>query len=86
MGKVFKVLAIPYQIWLYVLVFVPLEKAKLTGTVTFSLFKGVHNELDVDINGVKVMVNTYETYEVGESIGLSVDPYEIHMMKVEQNG
>lgn len=65
---------------------VPLEKAKLTGTVTFSLFKGVHNELDVDINGVKVMVNTYETYEVGESIGLSVDPYEIHMMKVEQNG
>ncbi len=65
---------------------VPLEKAKLTGTVTFSLFKGVHNELDVDINGIKVMVNTYETYEVGQSIGLSVDPYEIHMMKVEQNG
>lgn len=65
---------------------VDLEKAKITGTVTFSLFKGVHNELDVDINGVKVMVNTYETYEVGESIGLSVDPYEIHMMKVENNG
>ena len=54
--------------------------------MTFSLFKGVHNELDVDINGVKVMVNTYETYEVGQSIGLSVDPYEIHMMKVENNG
>jgi len=65
---------------------VGLDKAKLTGTVTFSLFKGVHNELDVDINGVKVMVNTYESYEVGQSIGLSVDPYEIHMMKVENNG
>ncbi|HCZ24508.1 MAG TPA: spermidine/putrescine ABC transporter ATP-binding protein, partial [Acholeplasmataceae bacterium] len=65
---------------------VDLEKAKLVGKVTFSLFKGVHNELDVDINGVKVMVNTYETYEVGQSIGLSVDPYEIHMMKVENNG
>jgi spermidine/putrescine transport system ATP-binding protein len=65
---------------------VPLEKAKLVGKVTFSLFKGVHNELDVDINGVKVMVNTYESYEVGQSIGLSVDPYEIHMMKVENNG
>ncbi|PKK93769.1 MAG: spermidine/putrescine ABC transporter ATP-binding protein [Tenericutes bacterium HGW-Tenericutes-6] len=62
---------------------VDLEKAKIKGTVTFSLFKGVHNELDVDVNGVKLMVNTYETYEVGESIGLSVDPYEIHMMKVE---
>jgi len=65
---------------------VPVEKAKLQGTVTFSLFKGVHNELDVDINGVKMMVNTYESYEVGQSIGLSVDPYEIHMMKVENNG
>lgn len=65
---------------------VSLDKAKLKGTVTFSLFKGVHNELDVDINGVKVMVNTYETYEVGQSIGLSVDPYEIHMMKVDNNG
>lgn len=65
---------------------VPVEKAKLLGTVTFSLFKGVHNELDVDINGVKLMVNTYESYEVGQSIGLSVDPYEIHMMKVENNG
>lgn len=62
---------------------VDLEKAKIKGTVTFSLFKGVHNELDVDVNGVKLMVNTYESYEVGESIGLSVDPYEIHMMKVE---
>jgi spermidine/putrescine transport system ATP-binding protein len=65
---------------------VPFEKAKLQGKVTFSLFKGVHNELDVDINGVKMMVNTYESYEVGQSIGLSVDPYEIHMMKVENNG
>ncbi len=62
---------------------VDLEKAKIKGTVTFSLFKGVHNELDVDVNGVKLMVNTYESYEVGQSIGLSVDPYEIHMMKVE---
>jgi len=61
---------------------VDLEKAKIKGTVTFSLFKGVHNELDVDVNGVKLMVNTYESYEVGQSIGLSVDPYEIHMMKV----
>lgn len=62
---------------------VDLEKAKIKGTVTFSLFKGVHNELDVDVNGIKIMVNTYESYEVGQSIGLSVDPYEIHMMKDE---
>ncbi len=65
---------------------VDLEKAKLQGIVTFSLFKGVHNELDIKIGDVSIMVNTYETYEVGEPIGLTVDPYEIHIMKVEPDG
>ena len=61
---------------------VELDKAKLTGTVTSSIFKGVHNELTIDIKGVELSVNTYENYQVGEPIGLKVDPYEIHLMKV----
>lgn len=61
---------------------VPLEKGKLVGTVTSAIFKGVHNELLVDIQGVEFIVNTYENYNVGESIALKVDPYEIHIMKV----
>lgn len=61
---------------------VELDKAKLTGVVTSSIFKGVHNELTVDIDGVIMNVNTYENYVVGEAIGLKVDPYEIHLMKV----
>ncbi|MGE0003334.1 MAG: ABC transporter ATP-binding protein [Candidatus Izemoplasmatales bacterium] len=65
---------------------VDLEKAKIQGVVTFSLFKGVHNELDVKVGDVSIMVNTYENYEVGEPIGLSVDAYEIHLMKVEDDG
>lgn len=65
---------------------VELDKAKVQGIVTFSLFKGVHNELDVKIGDLSIMVNTYETYEVGEPIGLRVDPYEIHIMKVESHG
>ncbi len=61
---------------------VTLEKAKLTGIVTSAIFKGVHNELDVLVGDYKLMVNTYETYNVGDTIGLSIDPYEIHLMPV----
>ncbi|NLD26427.1 MAG: TOBE domain-containing protein, partial [Acholeplasmataceae bacterium] len=61
---------------------VPLDKGKLVGIVTSAIFKGVHNELLVDIQGVEFIVNTYENYNVGESIALKVDPYEIHIMKV----
>ncbi|PKK86091.1 MAG: spermidine/putrescine ABC transporter ATP-binding protein, partial [Tenericutes bacterium HGW-Tenericutes-8] len=45
---------------------VSLEVAKLKGIVTSSIFKGVHNELTVLVDGVELMVNTYETYQVGE--------------------
>ena len=64
---------------------VDIDKAKLKGIVTSVIFKGVHNELEVDVNGVNLMVNTYENYQVGQPIGLKVDPYEIHLMKVETN-
>ncbi|MDO9629110.1 MAG: ABC transporter ATP-binding protein [Acholeplasmataceae bacterium] len=64
---------------------VDLNLAKLTGTVTSSIFKGVHNELTVEVKGVELNVNTYESYAVGEPIGLKVDPYEIHLMKVSGN-
>lgn len=64
---------------------VPLENAKLVGTVKDVIFKGVHNEVDVDIQGVMFTVNTYETYEVGQQMGLKVDPYEIHLMKVNKD-
>ncbi|MGD9887225.1 MAG: ABC transporter ATP-binding protein [Bacilli bacterium] len=64
---------------------VSIEQAKLTGVVTSSIFKGVHNELCINIQGIEFVINTYENYEVGQPIGLKVDPYEIHLMKVETN-
>ncbi|VEU82792.1 ABC transporter ATP-binding protein [Acholeplasma hippikon] len=64
---------------------VPVEKAKLVGEVVSSIFKGVHNELDVMVGDQKLMVNTYENYEVGDKIGLAIDAYEIHLMKVSQD-
>lgn len=62
---------------------VPIEKAKVIGKVTSSIFKGVHFELCVDIDGVEYVVHTYEDIKTGELIGLSVDPYEICLMKVD---
>ncbi len=61
------------------------DKAAIKGLVTFSLFKGVHNEMEVDAFGHQITVNDYEYFNVGETIGLKVDPYEIHLMKVEDH-
>ena len=62
---------------------VPLDRAKLIGIVTSSIFKGVHYELCVDIDNIEFVVHTYEDVKVNEKIGLSVDPYEICLMKVD---
>ena len=62
---------------------VPLEKAKITGKVTSSIFKGVHFELCIDVEGVEYVVHTYEDVKTDEIIGLSVDPYEICLMKID---
>ncbi len=62
---------------------VPLDKAKVIGVVTSSIFKGVHYELCIDIEGVEYVVHTYEDVKPNEKIGLNVDPYEICLMKVD---
>ena len=62
---------------------VPLEHAKVTGKVTSSIFKGVHFELLVDIEGTEFVVHTYEDIDVNGIIGLSIDPYEICLMKID---
>ena len=62
---------------------VPLDRAKITGRVTSSIFKGVHFELCIDVEGVEYVVHTYEDVKTDEIIGLSVDPYEICLMKID---
>lgn len=62
---------------------VSLDKAKLVGVVDSVVFKGVHFEICAIINGMEFVIHDYEIAHVGDKIGLSVDPYEIHLMKVE---
>lgn len=61
------------------------DQGKLIGTITNAIFKGVHNEYTVNINGIFIDVNDYETYLVGDQIGLKIDPYEIHLMKKDMH-
>ena len=60
---------------------VPLDKAMLTGQVTAVTFKGDYYEVIVDIDHFKWMIETTDRVEVGQSLGISIDPYEIQVMK-----
>ena len=57
------------------------EQGMLCGTVTQVTFMGVHNEIIVDIGGFKWMIQTTDSVNVDEYIGISLDPDAIHIMK-----
>ncbi len=57
------------------------EKGMLKGLVTGVTFKGVHYEIIVDVAGFKWMIQTTDFVAEGETIGLSIDPDAIHIMK-----
>ena len=63
---------------------VPASEGMLQGTVTSVTFKGVHYEIIVDIDNFKWMIQTTEKSEVGDVIGISIDPDEMHIMKKSQ--
>ena len=63
------------------------ENGMLRGTVSAITFKGVHYEIIVDVQGFKWMIQSTDSPVVGQRIGLSVRPDEIHIMqKSEYSG
>ncbi|WP_415318947.1 spermidine/putrescine ABC transporter ATP-binding protein [Clostridium perfringens] len=61
------------------------EDGMLKGTVTSVIFKGVHYEIEVkDENHTWILHNTKHA-EIGSTIGLSLDPESIHIMKKESD-
>lgn len=60
---------------------VPPARGMLTGTVTSVTFLGVHYEIIVDICGFKWMIQTTDYCSEGETVGLSIDPDAIHIMR-----
>ncbi len=57
------------------------DKGQLSGTVSSITFKGVHYEIIVDINNFKWMIQSTDSPSVGDVIGISIPPQDIHIMK-----
>ncbi len=60
------------------------EKAQFVGKITSSIFKGVHYEMLAETsNGYEFLMQNYKHFEVGQTVGMSVVPDNIHIMKKE---
>ena len=60
---------------------VPQEKGQLRGTVTSVTFKGVHYDTIVDFKGFKWLIQTTDYHPEGETIGIVLNPDDIHIMR-----
>ena len=68
-----------------IFIFEPSKAAMITGTVTSSIFKGVHYEMMVETSdGYEFMVQDYHCFDAGREVGLSIKPFDIHVMKKER--
>lgn len=56
-------------------------KDSLTGTITDVVFKGTFYEIFVDVNGFIWLIQTTDFHEVGETVGMYIEPDAIHVMK-----
>lgn len=61
------------------------DNAKFTGVVKSCTFKGVHYEMFVDTDkGFELMIQDYNPFEVGSTVGMFIKPSDIHVMKKER--
>ncbi len=60
---------------------IPADKAQLTGIVESVVFKGVHYEMIVDGVDHKWVIHSTKAEPVGAMIGMTFDPFDIHIMK-----
>lgn len=58
------------------------ENYQIEGIVTSLVFKGVHYEMTVDIDGYSMLVQSTEKREVGEKTGIIIKPDLIHVMRL----
>ena len=63
---------------------VPKEQGHLRGTVTSVTFKGVHYDTIVDFKGFKWLIQTTDYHPEGETIGIVLNPNDIHIMRKSQ--
>lgn len=57
------------------------ENGDISGLVASVTFIGVHNEIIVDVDGFKWMIQTTKSQETGDEIGMLINPDDIHIMR-----
>ena len=61
------------------------ENADFTGVVKSCIFKGVHYEMFVETDkGYELMIQDYNAFEVGSTVGMLIKPSDIHVMRKER--
>ena len=56
------------------------QAGQIQGRVLSTTFKGVHFEMIVDVDGKEWMIHSTKSEAPGSHIGMSVDPFDIHIM------
>ena len=56
------------------------EKGFYSGTITSTIFKGVHYEIEVIANGFEWLIHTTEYHKPGTRVGLRIIPFNIQIM------
>lgn len=51
------------------------------GTVTDIIFKGVHYEICVDVNGKEYVIHSIRSREIGDEVSINFSPEDIHVMR-----
>ena len=59
------------------------DVGQLTGTVESVLFKGVHYEMIIDTGSMKWKVHSTSMQPAGSRVGLTIVPFNIHIMRKE---
>ena len=66
---------------------VPVDQGQLKGTVTNVTFKGMQYDIIVDFYGFKWLIQSTDYQAVGSTIGIRLNPEDIHIMhKSEYSG
>ena len=59
---------------------IPADDAYITGVVKSVTFKGVHYEMQIEAYDHTWLVHSTKAAETGSTVGLTFDPYDIHIM------
>ena len=57
------------------------SEGQLKGTVTSSVFKGVHYEITVEVGKFEIVIQSTSNAPVGKEIGMRIEPDGIHLME-----